>query len=60
MDKIAQFQKIRGKWLSCIVGEDRHSIQNQITDMIWNEAAYNIVRKSYSLAPKVNDDKGNR
>lgn len=41
----------RPQWLEVLSGKDRHSIINQLTEMTWNAAVYQIVNEARRLAP---------
>lgn len=56
-------QRVRGlkkkleEWKNTLVGEDMHSIRNQIYNMIWDCAFFQCINESRRYAAK--DDKGN-
>jgi len=44
------------EWKNMLVGEDKHSIRNQIYDMIWDSAVFQCINESRKYAAK--NDKG--
>jgi hypothetical protein len=45
------------EWENMLVGKDKHSIRNQIQNMIWDSAVFQCINESKKYAAK--DDKGN-
>ncbi|MHC4510284.1 MAG: hypothetical protein ACYTAO_15245 [Planctomycetota bacterium] len=45
------------EWENMLLGNDRHSIRNQIYDMMWDSAVFQCINESRKYAAK--DDKGN-
>jgi hypothetical protein len=48
---LEQFRARRELWINCVSGSDRHSIMNQIGDMVWNTAAFRVINEARGLAP---------
>ena len=46
-----QFKAKRDQWNEWLVGEDRHSIRNQIVQMIWDGAVFRVINEARRLAP---------
>lgn len=46
-----EFKTRREGWIEWLVGDDRHSIKNQITQMIWNAAGFRVINEARRLAP---------
>jgi len=42
----------RKEWLNVLLGKDRHSIANQISQMTWDAAAFRVVNEARRLAPQ--------
>ena len=48
---LEEFKKRRDLWISCLNGDDCHSIRNQIGSMVWNAAAFRVVNEARRIAP---------
>jgi len=46
-----KFQELRKEWRDCLFGEDRNSIWRQLSRMLWNSAAFQIVNEGRMSAP---------
>ena len=40
------FKEKRKQWIHCFSGDDRHSIINQISNMVWNAAVFKVINES--------------
>jgi len=49
------FKDKRQFWIECVSGKDPHAIRRQLTDMIWNAAAYRVVNEARRLASPAED-----
>src|ERR1039458_7298935 len=38
-------------WKEWFAGEDRHSIRNQLTEMLWNDAVFRIINATRTGSP---------
>jgi len=45
----------RKEWLNVLLGKDRHSIANQISQMTWDATAFRVVNEARRLAPRDSD-----
>lgn len=46
-----EFRRKRDAWIEWLSGKDRHSIKNQIEQMIWDAAAFRAINEARRLAP---------
>ena len=46
-----KFKNKRKLWVDCLSGDDRHSVQRQISKMLWYAAAFRVVNEARRLAP---------
>lgn len=48
---VANLREKRNKWLDWLNGDDRHSIANQLNQLAWDMASFEMVVELYRLAP---------
>lgn len=46
------FKMRRQRWIDCLSGKDRHSILNQIYDLVWDAAAFRVINEGRKIAPR--------
>lgn len=49
---LEQFKAKRELWIECLSGKDRNSIFNQIFDMVWNAAVFQVINEARKIAPE--------
>lgn len=47
-----EYEAKRTEWTRWLDGDDRHSVMNQITRMIWDAAIFRVINEARRLAPK--------
>ena len=55
---LEQFKVKHVLWKKCLSGDDRNSVFNQIHQMIWNAAVFNVINESRKIATA--DEKGRK
>ena len=50
-----RFKAKREQWLEQLCGQDRHSVVNQISRMIWDAAAFRIINEARRYAENADD-----
>ena len=50
-----KFKEKRQQWLQQLFGQDRHSVVNQISRMIWDAAAFRIINEARRYAENADD-----
>jgi hypothetical protein len=46
------FEQKRNEWLEWLLGDDRHSINNQVARILWDTAIFNTINEARRLAPE--------
>ncbi len=55
--RLAEYKAKRSAWIEWLAGKDRHSITNQIKQMVWDAAVFRAINEARRLAP-ADDEEG--
>lgn len=58
-ESLALFRSLMCKWQEVLAGEDRHSIFNQIQDLVWDDAVYRTFNEARRISIE-NRENGNQ
>lgn len=47
---LKRFKEKRKQWIHCFSGDDRHSIINQISNLVWNAAVFKVINEARRIA----------